>query len=59
MQSLSPSAAGGGSTVNPLNPAAADPDADDFAFRAPLAGAAVHGRQGTGCGVWRGDTLRR
>ena len=59
MQSSSPSAAGGGSTVNTVSLAAVDPDAGDFAHRAPPVDTAVHGRQGTGCGAWRGGTLRR
>lgn len=59
MQSLSRSAAGGGSTVDPMNPAAVDLGADDFALRAPPVDTAVHGRQSAECGLWRGGTLRR
>ena len=59
MHSLSPSTARGGSTVNPVNLAAGDPDADEFAFRAPSVGTAVHGRQDTERGAWRGGALRR
>ena len=59
MQSSSPNAAGGGSTVNAVSLAAADPDAGDFAHQAPPVDTAVHGRQGTERGAWRGGTLRR
>ena len=58
MQSSSSSVAGGASTVDPVNPAAEDLDADDFTFRAPPVDTAVHGRQSTECGLRRGSTLR-
>ena len=59
MHSSSPSAVRGGNAVDPANLAAADLDADDFAFQAPPVDTAVHGRQSTECGLRREGTLRR